>query len=143
MLLNKTEGESLWKRVKSVIPQMKKSEIVNHLQNEGYLRRAIYNNINRLHNEEWIEENKKTDSPTSLASTRKNQLKRLINNPKGVCQRRLGRTLSYSQVTICRQISKILIINVRKYLNTPRKGQKKQRICARNLPLIMLLLYEW
>jgi hypothetical protein len=36
MRLNKTERESLRKRVEIVIPQMKKSEIVNHFQKEGY-----------------------------------------------------------------------------------------------------------
>ena len=35
MRLNKTERESLRKRVEIVIPQMKKSEIVNHFQKEG------------------------------------------------------------------------------------------------------------
>ena len=52
MRLNKTERESLRKRVEIVIPQMKKSEIVNHFQKEGYPQRTIYNTINRLHNEE-------------------------------------------------------------------------------------------
>jgi len=36
MRLNKTERESLRKRVEIMIPQMKKSEIVNHFQKEGY-----------------------------------------------------------------------------------------------------------
>jgi len=36
MRLNKTERESLRKRVEIVIPQMKNSEIVNHFQKEGY-----------------------------------------------------------------------------------------------------------
>ena len=36
MRLNKTERESLRKRVKILIPQMKKSEILNHFQKEGY-----------------------------------------------------------------------------------------------------------
>ena len=36
MRLNKTERESLRKRVKILIPQMKKSEIVNHFLIEGY-----------------------------------------------------------------------------------------------------------
>ena len=51
MRLNKTEREALRKRVKIVIPQMKKSEIVNHFEKEGYPRRTIYNGINHLHNE--------------------------------------------------------------------------------------------
>ena len=52
MRLNKTEREVLRKRVKILIPQMKKSEIVNHFQKEGYPRRTIYKTINHLHNEE-------------------------------------------------------------------------------------------
>ena len=51
MRLNKTERESLRKRVKILIPQMKKSEIVNHFQKECYPRRTIYNIINRFHHE--------------------------------------------------------------------------------------------
>ena len=36
MRLNKTERETLRKRVKILIPQMEKPEIVNHFQKEGY-----------------------------------------------------------------------------------------------------------
>ena len=36
MRLNKTEREALRKRVEIVIPQMKKSKIVNQFQKEGY-----------------------------------------------------------------------------------------------------------
>jgi len=80
MGFNKTEREALRKRVKILIPQMEKSEIVNHFQNEGYPRRTIYKTINRFHNGESIEEEVKTGRPTSWTSTRKNQLKRLTNN---------------------------------------------------------------
>jgi flagellar biosynthesis regulator FlbT len=82
MRLNKTERESLRKRVKILILQMKKSEILNHFQKEGYPQRTIYNAINRLQNEESIEDKIKTVRPTSWTSTRKNQLKRLTNNRK-------------------------------------------------------------
>jgi hypothetical protein len=41
MRLNKTERESLRKRVEIVIPQMKISKIVNHFQKEGYPQRTI------------------------------------------------------------------------------------------------------
>ena len=40
MRLNKTEREEFGKRVKILIPQMEKSEIVNHIKNEGYPRRT-------------------------------------------------------------------------------------------------------
>ena len=52
MRFNKTEREHIRKRVKIVIPQIKKSEIVNHFEKEGYPRRTIYNALNHLHNEE-------------------------------------------------------------------------------------------
>jgi transposase len=109
MRLNKTEREALRKMVKIVIPQMKKSEIVNHFQKEGYPRRTIYSTINRMQNEDSIEDKKKTGRPTSWTSTRKNQLKELTNNRKGVSQRRLGRKFNVSHVTICRQLSKMNI----------------------------------
>ena len=60
MRLNKTEREALQKRVKILIPQMKKSEIVNHFQKECYPRRTIYNIINRFHNGESIKVKKQT-----------------------------------------------------------------------------------
>ena len=66
MRLKKTERESLRKRVEIVIPQMKKSEIVNHFQKEGYPRRTIYNAINRLHNGESIEDNLEKWPPNFL-----------------------------------------------------------------------------
>ena len=84
MRLNKTDQESLRRRVKILIPQMEKSEIVNHFQKEDYPRRIIYNTINRSHNEESIEDKIKTGRPTSWTSTRKNQLKKLTNNRKGI-----------------------------------------------------------
>ena len=84
MRLNKTEREAPRKRVKILIPQMEKSEIVNHFQKEDYPQRTIYNTINRLHSGESIENKIKTGRPTSCTSTRKNQLKRLTNNRKGI-----------------------------------------------------------
>jgi hypothetical protein len=65
MSLNKTEREDLRKMVKILIPQMEKSEILNHFQKEGYPRRTIYNTINRFQNEESIEDKIKTVRPTS------------------------------------------------------------------------------
>ena len=65
MRLNKTERESLRKKVEFVIPQMKKSEIMNHFQKDGYPKRTIYNTINRLHSGESIKDKKQTGRPTS------------------------------------------------------------------------------
>ena len=83
---------------------MKKSEILNHFLKEGYPQSTIYSTINRLQNEESIEDKKKTGRPTSWTSTRKNKLKRLTNNRKVVSQRRLGRKFGVSQMTFCRQL---------------------------------------
>ena len=110
---------------------MIKTEIVNHFQKEGYPRRTIYNTINRLHNGESIKDKKQTGRPTSWTSTRKNQLKRLTNNRKGVSQRRLGCKFGVSQMTICRQLSK-MNISCFKREKTP-KYTEKQAEKAKNL----------
>ena len=39
MRLNKTEGEEFRKRLNILIPQMQKTEILNHFQKEGYPRK--------------------------------------------------------------------------------------------------------
>ena len=131
MRFNKTERESLRKRVKILIPQVEKIEIVNHFQKEGYPRRNIYNTINRFHNGKSIEDKIKTGRQTSCTSTRKNQLKRLTNNRKGISQRRLGRKFNVSHMTICRQLSK-MNISCFKREKTP-KYTKKQAEKAKNL----------
>ena len=55
---------------------MEKSEIVNHFKIEGYLRRTIYDTINRMKLGGTINDKKKTDCPTSWTPAEKNQLKR-------------------------------------------------------------------
>ncbi len=57
-ITSSTEREVLRKRVKILIPQMEKSEIVNHFQKEGCPRRTAYNAINCLQNKESIEDEK-------------------------------------------------------------------------------------
>ena len=84
MRLNKTEREEFRRRVKILIPQMEKSEIVNHFKKEGYLRQSIYDTINHMQLGGTINGKKKTGRPTSWTPARKNQLKRLVNNHKGV-----------------------------------------------------------
>ena len=100
MRLNKTDREEFRRKVKILIPQMKKSEIVNHFQKEGYPRRTIYDSINRMQLGGTINDENKTGRPTSWTPARKNQLKRLANNRKRVSRRRLGRKLGVSHVTI-------------------------------------------
>ena len=86
MRLNKTDREEFQR-------QMEKSEIVNHSKNKVYPRKTIYDTINRMQLGVAINDEKKTGRSTSRTPARKNQLKRLANNRKGVSQRRLGRKL--------------------------------------------------
>ena len=66
MRLNKTEREEFRKKVKILIPQMKKSKIVNHFQKEGYPRQIIYNTINRMQFGGTINDKKVAKSPGKL-----------------------------------------------------------------------------
>ena len=66
-----------------------------------------------------------------MGFTRKNQLKRLTNNRKGVSQRRIGRKFNVSHMTICRQLSK-MTISCLKHEKTP-KYTEKQTEKAKNL----------
>ena len=94
-------------------------------------QRTIYNTINRLHSGESIKDKKQTGRPTTWATTRKNKLKRLTNNRKGVSQRQLGRKFNVSHMTICRQLSK-MNISCFKREKTP-KYTEKQAEKAKNL----------
>ena len=113
---------------------MEKSEIVNHFQKEGYSSRTIFDTINRMQLSGTINDKKPKNhqrQKTSWTPTRKNQLKILANNRKGVSQRRLGRKLGISHVTICRQLSK-MNISCYKREKTP-KYSEKQAEKAKNL----------
>ena len=139
MRLNKTERESLRKRVEIVIPQMKKSEIVNHFQKEDYPRRTIYNTINRFHNGESIEDKIKTGRPTFWTSTRKN-LERISWKDWPIIAKEsvnddLVVSLMFPEWLFVGNYPKwpYLVLNVRKRLNTQRNRQRKQRIWAKNL----------
>ena len=74
-----------------------------------------------------IKDKKKTGRPTSWTPARKNQLKRLANNRKGVSQRRLGRKLGVSHMTISK-----MNISCYKRAKTP-KYSEKQAEKAKNL----------
>ena len=71
MRLNKTEREEFRRKVKILIPKKEKLEIVNHFQKEGYPRRTIYSNINRMQLVGTINDKKKTGRPTSWTPARK------------------------------------------------------------------------
>ena len=65
MRLNAADREYLRKRVKTLMPQMKKSEIVKHFEKEGIARQTIYNTINRMQNV-WSIKDKEKKSPLNL-----------------------------------------------------------------------------
>ena len=54
MRITEAEREVLQKNVKNMIPQFKKSEIVNHFKKEGYKERTIYNTIERMDDERVV-----------------------------------------------------------------------------------------
>ena len=119
---------------------MEKSEIVNHFKKEGYHRRTIYNTINRMQLGWTINDKKKTGRPTSWTPPRKNQLKRLANNRKGVSQKRFNRELAVSHMTICRQLSKMNISCFRRE-KTPKYSEnqawKAKNVCKKIGQLII------
>ena len=104
---------------------------MNFVKKEGYTRQTIYDNINRMQLGGTINDKKKTGRPTSWTPARKNQLKRLTNNRKRVSQRRLGRKLGVSHMTICSQLSKMNISCYRREKTT--KYSEKQAEKAKNL----------
>ena len=83
-----------------------------------------------------INDKKKTGRPISWTSARKNRLKRLADNRKGVTQRRLGRKLGVSRVTICRQLSK-MSISYYKREKTPEYNEKHVEK-AKNLCILIV-----
>ena len=99
---------------------MEKSEIVKHFQKEGNPRKTNYDTINRMQLGRTINDKKNTDRPTSWTPARKNQLKRLANNHKGVSQRRFG----ISRITLCRQLLQ-MNISCYKREKTPKYSEKQ------------------
>ena len=71
-----------------------------------------------------IKDKKKTGRPTSWTPVRKNQLKILTSNRKGVSQRRHGRKLGISRATICRQLLKMNMSCYRRK-KTPKYTEKQ------------------
>ena len=69
MRLNKTKREEFLKRVNILIPQMEKSNILNH---KGYSRQTIYDTLNLMQLGGTINDKKKTGRPTSWTPERDN-----------------------------------------------------------------------
>ena len=110
MRLKKIEREFFRKRLENFFvknPQIKKSEVVHHFVQEGIARKTVYNVLNRRKNGQPILEDKRPGRPSSWTSSMKGKLKRLVNNRKGVSQRKLGSKFNKHQTTISRQIKKL------------------------------------
>ena len=65
MRVNLKEREAFRERVKKLLPQMKKTQIVKHFLKEAIARRTIYATIERLESEKPINDKKRTRRPTS------------------------------------------------------------------------------
>ena len=139
MRLNEVDREEFRKWVNILIPQMEKSQIT--LIKEIYPKQAIYKTINRMQHEGTINDKKKTGRPISWTPARKNRLKRLADNHKGVTQRRLGRKLGVSRVTICRQLSK-MSISYYKREKTPGYSEKHVEKAKNLCKTLTNLLYR-
>ena len=124
MRITEAEREVLRKNVKNMIPQFKKSEIVNHFKKEGYKERTIYNTIEHM----------RTGRPPVLDTHQRKRLKRLVNNRTGVSQRRLGQKFQVNQTTIGRALEK-MHISCYKREKTPRstekQAKKSQELCRK------------
>ena len=118
---------------------MEKSEI----RKQGYPRRTIYDTTSRMQLGGTINDKKNAGRPTSWTLVRKNQLKRLANNRKGVSQRSLGRKLDVSRMNICRKLSKMNIScykreKMPKY--TEKQAEKAKNLCKKLIIWIVMLL---
>ena len=66
MRITEAKREVLRKNVKNMIPQFKKSEIVNHFKKGGDKERIIYKTIERMGNEGSLKDNSRTGRPPVL-----------------------------------------------------------------------------
>ena len=107
MKIYEADRETLRDRVKKLIPQIEKSEIVNHFVKERIAQSTIYATINRMETTQLISDKKKTECPSFRTTPKKAKCKRLINNSTGVSQRALRRKFGVRPITIGRQIAKL------------------------------------
>jgi transposase len=132
MRLNKADREAFRKRLESFFvknPELKKSKIVEHFVKEGIAEKTVYNNIDRLQNHQPIQDKKRTGRPSTWTTKDKAKLKRLVNNRKGVSQRKLSKKFAKKHRTIGRQLKKMKIC-YRKREKTP-KYTEEQKVKAK------------
>ena len=128
MRLNAAERESFRKRLKMFFvnkPNIKKKQIVNHFEKEGFARSTIYDNLKRLETVQSFSDRKHPGRPTSWTREKKAELTRLVNNRKGVSQRKIGIKFGVNQSTIGRQLKK-MNIKYRKCEKTPKYTIEQQ-----------------
>jgi transposase len=134
MRLKKEDKEALRKRINLIFvnnPGMQTSEIVHQLEKEGYARRTVYNALDRRKKGQPIFDKKRSGRPSTWTSSMKATLHRLVNNRKGVSQRKLARKFGKNESTIGRQIKKMKINNFARE-KTP-KYSEKQALKAKKL----------
>ena len=66
------------------------NQVVDQFVREGIARRTVYYALNRRKNGQSILEVTRSGRPSQWTSSMKIKLKRLVNNRKGVSQRKLG-----------------------------------------------------
>jgi IS30 family transposase len=86
----------------------------------------VYNAINRRENGQSILEDTRPGQPSSWTLSMKVKLKRLVNNRKGVSQRKLGKQLNKHHTTIGRQIQKLGIDDYARE-KTPKYTEEQSR----------------
>ena len=114
MRLNKGEREFFRKRLENFFVKnlkIKQNDIVSHFVKEGIARKTVYNALNRRKNGQSILEENRPGRLSSWTSSMKGKLKRLVNNRKGVSQRRSAGKFEKHQTTISRQIKILGISN--------------------------------
>ena len=149
MRLNAAERESFRKRLKMFFvnkPNIKNKKIVNHFEKEGFARSTIYDNLKRLETVQSFSDRKHPGRPTFWTREKKAELTRLVNNRKGVSQRKMCIKFGVNQSTIGRQLKKINI-KYRKREKTPKytieqqiKAKKRSRKLVNQLYNTKLLL---
>ena len=126
MRLTVADREAFRERVKKLIPQMKKSDIVKHFTKEGIARRTVYNAIDRLATNQPTKDKKRSGRPNIWTAANKTKLKRLSDHRTGVSQTRLGQKFGVHRSTIGRQLAKMKI-SYRKRQITPKYSANQQQ----------------
>ena len=144
MRFNAAERESFRKRLEIFFlknPYIKNSEIVNHFEKEEIARNTIYDNLKRLQTGQSFSDKKRSGRQTSWTRENKANLKRLVNNRKGISQRKLGLKFGLNQLTIGCQFKK-LNIQYRKREKTAKSTIEQQIKAKKRIRKLVNQLYN-